>query len=339
MRPPKPAVRPVVWSPPPRDERARAATSRTPLPAVRVLPLPAAGPEDVLCTPDGDVLTGLVDGRVVRVTPAGEVSEVGRTGGRPLGLEWLPDGRVLVCDGARGLLALDASTGAVEVLASSFAGEPFAFCNNAAVADDGTVYFTDSSRTFGVATWRGAVLEHREDGRLLRRTPDGALDVVAEGLEFANGVALAADGSWVAVAQTSGYTLERVDLTGPTPGRRTRFVDLPGFPDNISSGTDGLVWVAMAGRRNPLLDRLHAADPRWRRALWRVPQALQPGPDDMAWVMAFGEDGRLVHDVQGKVSGFRMSTGVREQGGRVWLGSLVSSSVAWFSLDEVGGAA
>ncbi len=115
----------------------------------------------MLCTPDGDALTGLADGRLVRVTPAGDITEVARTGGRPLGLEWLPDGRMLVCDGARGLLAVDLGSGRVQVLVGGLDGEPFAFCNNAAVTHDGTVYFTDSSRTFGVGSWRGAVLEHR----------------------------------------------------------------------------------------------------------------------------------------------------------------------------------
>ncbi|WP_426560380.1 SMP-30/gluconolactonase/LRE family protein [Angustibacter sp. McL0619] len=299
---------------------------------MNVLPLPGKGPEDVLCTPDGDVLTGLADGRLLSVTPSGTVRELAQTGGRPLGLEWLPDGRVLVCDGARGLLALEIATGRLEVLADSLDGERFAFCNNAAVAADGTIYFTDSSRRFGIATWRGAILEHAGDGRLLRRSPDGSLDVLCDGLEFANGVALSADESWVAVAQTGGYTLERVDVSG-TRGRE-RFVDLPGFPDNISTGSDGLVWVAMAGSRNPLLDRLHSGNPRVRHAVWSVPQRLQPAPPRMAWVMAFDESCTLVHDFQGSVPGFSMCTGVREQSGRVWMGGLEAMSVAWFEVEQ-----
>jgi sugar lactone lactonase YvrE len=280
------------------------------------------------------VLTGLVDGRVLQVSRDGQVVEVARTGGRPLGLEWLPDGRVLVCDAVRGLLALEPSSGRFEVLADSVDGERFAFCNNAAVSSDGTIYFTDSSRRFGVDTWRGVVLEHAGDGRLLRRTPDGALDVVCDGLEFANGVALSADESWAAVAQTGGYSLERVTLAGASQGHRERFVDLPGFPDNIATGSDGLVWVAMAASRNRLLDRLHPAHPRLRDAVWRVPQRLQPGPDRMAWVMAFDETGTLVHDRQGPVDGFFMTTGVRERDAVVWMGSLQASAVAWFELGE-----
>jgi hypothetical protein len=113
-------------------------------------------------------------------------------------------------------------------------------------------------------------------------------------------------------------------------GRLERFADLPGFPDNISTGSDGLVWVAMASRRNPLLDRLHPAHPLLREVVWRIPARLQPQPTAMAWVMAFDTDGTLVHDRQGSVDGFSMATGVREVDGTVWMGSLEASAVAAF---------
>ena len=89
----------------------------------------------------------------------------------------------------------------------------------------------------------------------------------------------------------------------------------------------------MVATRNPLLDRLHTGHPRARHLVWSVPQRLQPGADRMAWVMAFDESGTVVHDFQGPVPGFFMCTGVREQDGRVWMGSLEATSVAWF---EVG---
>lgn len=333
----RPALHPVRWQPPQLTERARQSSSAVPLGSVRVLPVPGVGPEDVLITRDGDVLTGLADGRVVRVEGGstgadgrGVVHLVAHTGGRPLGMEWLPDGRVLVCDCPRGLLAVDVATGAVEVLLGDVGGRAMTFCNNAAVAPDGTIWFTDSSTRFGVDHWRGDVLEHSGAGRLLRRDPEGAVDVVLDGLQLANGVALAADGSFLVVAQTGAYSLERVQITGERAGERERFVDLPGFPDNVSTGSDGLIWVAVASSRNPLLDRLHRAPGALRKVVWRVPERLQPQPAQMAWVMAFDDGGRVVHDRQGSVPGFHMATGVREAAGTVWMGSLVSSSIASF---------
>ena len=116
-----------------------------------VVPVPGYGAEDVVVDDDGMVYTGTDDGAVFRVRPDGaRIDRVGHTGGRPMGLELMPDGRLLVCDAHRGLLALDPATGRVEVLTDLVHGRRMAFCNNAAVHSDGTVYFSDSSRRFGV---------------------------------------------------------------------------------------------------------------------------------------------------------------------------------------------
>ena len=75
----------------------------------RVIPVPGAGAEDVVVAtsgPDeGSVFTGTEDGAIFRVSPDGDrIDRVAHTGGRPLGIEFAPDGRLLVCDAARGLL-------------------------------------------------------------------------------------------------------------------------------------------------------------------------------------------------------------------------------------------
>src|SRR6478735_12579379 len=92
---------------------------------LRVVPVPGHGAEDVVVDPEGWVYTGTADGSVFRVRPdGGRIDRVGDTGGRPLGLELLPDGRLLVCDAHRGLFALDTDTGALETLATEADGRP-----------------------------------------------------------------------------------------------------------------------------------------------------------------------------------------------------------------------
>ena len=104
---PRRRLEPVVWQPPKADPRSRVRRSDPALPPLRLVPVGGPGPEDVLLDDAGRMLTGLADGRIQRVDPAGTAaSTVARTGGRPLGLEWLPDGRLLVCDAERGLLAV-----------------------------------------------------------------------------------------------------------------------------------------------------------------------------------------------------------------------------------------
>ena len=299
-------------------------------PSFTVHPVPSMGAEDVLVGPDGTVWTGTEDGAIWALDPAaGTTRRVADTGGRPLGIELLPGGDLLVCDADRGLLQVSPVNGDVEVLLDRVDGAPMRFCNNAAVAADGTIWFSDSSLHYGVARWKDDFVQHTRTGRLIRRDPDGTVTVVLDGLAFANGVALAADESYVAVAECRGRTVVRLWLTGPRAGERDHLVtDLPGYPDNISRGSDGLIWVTVASPVDPLVERLGSAPMVLRRAVTRIPEALQPKPKRTIRVQAYDDAGRLVHDLDIDHPGYHMVTGVREHDGRVWMGSLHEPAVA-----------
>lgn len=330
-----PSLRPVRWFPPPPPPRAQQTTGARPLPDLRVFDLPGQGPEDVLVDPDdGTVLTGLVDGRVLRVSPDdGTVAHVADTKGRPLGLEWLDGGRLLVCDAKRGLLAVDPRDGDVETLVTTAGGRPVTFCNNAAVATDGSIWFSDSSARFGIDTWKGDLLEHSGTGRLLRRDASGSVDVVVDGLQFPNGVALAGAPERILLAETGAYSVSSVRPEDDPAETVPLLTNLPGFPDNMAAGTDGLVWVAMASPRNRLVDRLASLTGTLRRLVWALPDAVRPQPANYVWVVALEPDtGRVVHDLQGTHPAFGMTTGVREHHGTVWMGSLTGSTIACFDV-------
>ena len=299
-----------------------------------VHPVPAMGAEDVLVGPDGTVWTGTEDGAIWALDPAtGSTRRVSDTGGRPLGIELLAGGDLLVCDAERGLLRVDPTSGEVAVLLDRVDGRPMKFCNNAAVAADGTIWFSDSSLHHGVDQWKDDFVQDTRTGRLLRLDPDGTVTVVLDGLAFANGVALAVDESYVCVAETRGRAVVRLWLTGPRAGTRDHLVaDLPGYPDNISRGSDGMIWVTLASPVDGLVERLGSAPLVLRKAVTRIPEALQPKPRRTIRVRAYAADGRLVHDVDIDHPGYHMVTGVREHDGRVWMGSLHEPSVAVYDL-------
>ena len=301
---------------------------------LHVVPVPGHGCEDVLVTPDGTVHTGTEDGSVWAVSPDGaQVRRVGCVPGRPMGIELLPDGRLLVCDADNGLLALDPADGQVEPLLSRVAGQPLVLTNNAAVAKDGTIWFSESSRVHPLTRWKADLVEDTRTGRLLRRDPDGDVEVVLDGLRFANGVALSPDEAFVCVAQSPGRDVVRHWLSGERAGRTDHLArELPGYLDNIALGTDGLVWVTIASPPDRILERVVTFPRAVRRAVNRVPERLLPGPQRTARVQAYDVDGRLVHDRVLDPSAFHMVTGVREHHGRVWLGSLVEPAVAWFDV-------
>ncbi len=309
-------------------------TTSSSSPSITVVPVPGPGAEDVVVAthgPDeGAVFTGTEDGAIWRVSPDGaKVDRVAETGGRPLGLELDLDGRLLVCDAHRGLLRVDTRSGGVEPVADSVAGVRMVFCNNAAIASDGTVWFSDSSTKYGIEDWKSDFVQNTRTGRLLRRDTDGTITTVLDGLAFANGVALAQDESYVAVAETGARTVVRHWLTGPQAGTRDHLAqDLPGYPDNIARGSDGLVWVTIASPTDPLVERLQRGPMLLRKAVTRIPERLQPAPKQTVRVQAFDDAGTVVHDVDVKTDGYHMVTGVREHDGRVWLGSLHEPAIA-----------
>lgn len=280
---------------------------------------------------DGRVLAGVADGRILRVHPAtGAVETVTRTGGRPLGLEWCADGRLLVCDSERGLLQIDLeSGGTVTTLVAAIDGVPLNFASNVVEAADGTIYFSASTRNFDLDHYLGDLLEHDGTGRLFRRDIDGRVQTLLDGLQFANGVALAPDGSCVVVAETGAYRLTRYWLTGARAGTHDVLVDnLPGFPDNISLGSDGLIWVTLAAPRDRLLDLLLPRPGVLRQLVWLLPDRLKPAPKRAVLVVAVSLDGEVVHDLHAPGDEYSMVTGVVERDGTLYLGSLHETAVA-----------
>ncbi len=135
---------------------------------------------------------------------------------------------------------------------------------------------------------------------------------------------LAPDESWIAVAETAGYCITRVVL-GRRAGRQPRaeiVANMPGFPDNMSRGSDGLLWVALETPRNPLLDWMLPRPPIVRRIAWAMPDAVRPKEKRTVWVQAYRDDGELVHDLQTEHDRFAAATGLVERDGVVWVGSV-----------------
>ncbi len=105
--------------------------------------------------------------------------------------------------------------------------------------------------------------------------------------------------------------------------------NLPGFPDNVSLGSDGLLWVAIAAPRNALLDRLLPLPGVLRLLLWNVPERVRPEATPIAWVMAFDPaDGRRVHDLRATDAGYGFVTAVAERDGTVVVSGLHEDDVA-----------
>lgn len=324
-------VDPLAWQAPDDEGFTRRFVPTGTLADVTRWELPDGhGPEDVAVGPDGRVWAGLADGRLVRWEPDGTGPEtIVSTGGRPLGLKHAPDGRLIVADATRGLLRVDGN-GNVEVLCTEVDGRPLVFTDDLDVADDEVVWFSDASDRFGQPEWKLDMFESRANGRLVSYDlKTGVATTRLDDLYFANGVALSADGTFVLVNETSRYRVRRLWIRGPLAGTTDVLVDnLPGFPDGIARGEDGLFWIALGSPRNALLDQLDE-EPWLRTVLARLPRFAQPAPVRHPVVVAVDGQGRIRHTLSDPDGvAYAVPTNVVVSGGWLWLGSLQETAIA-----------
>lgn len=296
---------------------------------LRTIQVQGNAPEDTLFDSKGNVFTGLKDGNaIVKIDIASNTTTViAEPGGSPLGLDWLPDGRLLVCNSELGLQAVTIDSGMVEVL--PIRGARLHLCNNAHVLSDGTILVSDSSTKFHLDNYPKDLIQNTSTGRLLKIAPDGDAEVLLDGLCFANGVVYLETENAVLVAATGTCEIQRVNLD---TNAVSKFADVDGHPDNMSIGSDGRVWVAVPSVKNETLAKLHKMPLFVRKLASNLPSAFQPKPQLCCRVQVFETDGSLFKQYDGDTETYSLVTGVREMDGRVALGSIEQNSIAIFDV-------
>lgn len=347
-------VEPIAWQAPQAPGYTGAHAQNSRLAGVRQLAIGGEeGPEGMEAGPDGKLYAAVASGAIVRLNADGSGFEKwADTGGRVLGIDFDAGGRLIAADAMRGLLAIgpDAKP---ELLADSLAGDPIRYANSVAAAKSGRIYFTDSSRRFGAKEWGGTfnasvhdVMEHSATGRLLEYDPaTRRIRTVMRDLCFANGVALSMDETRLFVVETCEYRVWIVDPTandlsakaapGGTPQAKILLSNLPGFPDNLTRGRDGRIWLGLTKPRGAAVDKL-SGQPFLRKVVMRLPKSLWPIPPAYGHVIAFDDAGKIVADLQDPSGKYPETTGVLETADRLYIQSLHAKSLAWLPKAEAG---
>jgi sugar lactone lactonase YvrE len=325
-------VRPVAWTPSPAPSLSSGvyATNQRLKGVERVGPADIEGPEALLLE-DNALITGLHDGRLIQTSLDGKDTKVlADTGGRPLGLARHPSGFLVIADGVKGLLSLD-TEGRLISLTTEAADVPFGFTDDVAIDKSGHyAYFSDASSRWGYGKDGEAIIEHGGDGRLLRYDfQTGKTLVLLDKLEFANGVTLGPDDSFVLVNETGAYRITRFWLSGPKAGTHDVFIDnLPGLPDNLAFNGRDRFWVALYAPRNALLDAT-APHPFVRKMIVRALAVLPKPVEKRAFALGLDLDGKVIANLQDAGNGnYSPITTVREYGDWLYLGSLKAMNMA-----------
>lgn len=328
-------LEPAEWTPPPVAPLEGPYAVNDRLTPVEWWAKDLIGPEAITVAPDGSLVAGLKDGRVVKLTVGRDTPEVlFDTKGRPLAIAFHPDGRLIVCDAHAGLLAYSAD-GKVETLATGYGGTSFRFVDDLAITKEGVIYFSDASARHSIERFTEDLIEHQTTGRLMKYEPaTKTLSLVADGFAFLNGVALSEDESFLVVSETGAYRLWRIGLTGERAGKKELFTDsLPGFPDNVRRATSRPgFWVAIGSPRKPEMDFM-APYPRLRRIVGALPKALQPKPARHSYVLLVDPSGQPVESFQHVApDSYSPIACATEHDGWLYLGSFAREGVARFKL-------
>ncbi|GAB5895228.1 SMP-30/gluconolactonase/LRE family protein [Mycolicibacterium mageritense] len=164
------------------------------------------------------------------VTLGGAITTLSVPGHAPSGLGFRPDGTLLIVSTERRqVLRYDGDT--VDVLADVSALVPAAL-GDLVIDGHGRTYVGSQARSGGV---------------IVRIDPDGTARVVAEHLDFPNGMAITPDGTALIVAESTGRRLSAfaVGADGDLSDRRVFAEGLDGPPDGIAIDAEGGVWTAL----------------------------------------------------------------------------------------------
>ncbi len=328
-------ITPGAWTPPTAPALAGQYEQNTRLATVERLSLgDGHKPEDVALDAQGRIYAGFEDGRIVQLQPDGTQPRVfANTQGRPLGLAFDGAGNLIVTDAIKGLLLIGPA-GEVKVLATEAEGVKFGCLNDLDVAADGTIYFTEASHKYLMSEFEKDIIEHQPNGRLLVFDPQTQKPrTLLKGLYFANGVAVSPDQTFVLVAETGKYRIQRLWLKDPKEGMVDTFIDnLPGFPDGLSSNGRDKFWLALVTPRQTVFDKV-LPHPFLRKVIVRLPKFLQPAPERYSFVVSIDSQGRVVDNLQnGSSDCYAQIANVVERDGKLYFGSIGEDTIGRFSL-------
>lgn len=286
------------------------------------------GPEDYALSADGTVYFGLLSGDIAYLDKQGKIQTWVNTQGRPLGIEFDGQGNLIVADAFLGLLSIDPN-GKIQTLVTEIDGIALNYADDVDVAANGKIYFSDASTKFHAkqyGTFAASMLdinEHGGHGRLLEYDPVTKQTItLADGFNFANGVAVSHDQQWVLLNETGTYQVLKVGIAESNKGQVETLIDnLPGFPDNISRGSNGVYWLGLVSPRSQALDAL-SGSAFLRKIVQRLPEFMRPKAKHFGHIVAINDQGDVVHNLQDPLGMYGHTTGALEVGNELYVSSL-----------------
>lgn len=284
--------------------------------------------------------------------------------GRPLGGKFAKDGTLYIANTLLGLTRVRFAKNerlVVELVASKVKiGEEwsaFRYTNDIDIGPKtGCVYFTDSTDIapdrIGTYSWdtlyasKLDLMKGKKTGRLLRYNPKTEnVDILADGIWFANGVAVDKDETFVMIVETFSSRVLKYHLTDKVKKGTVEVMveGFPGYPDGADcSFATGKCYSALPSSQVKVINLMQKlpnyTDLLPRALMMLLPRSLAPKVTKYGGVVEiFPEDtkkngygSRILQDPWGEDITFL--TGVTESGGKLYLGSLKNDYIGVYEL-------
>ena len=304
------------------------------------------GPEDVILDRHDNLYAGSRHGDIIRfLAPDYERMEVfAHIGGTPLGMAFDRNDNLYVCIGGMGLYRVtperkvEKATDETNRSYTSINDDSrLRLADDLDIADDGRIFFSEATVRFEMHEWATDGLEARGNGRIICYDPNtGKTHTVIRDLIFPNGVCIASDRQSFLFAETWNCSVKRHWFDGPKSGQTETVLDnLPGFPDNINTSSDGNYWMSLVGMRCPALDLAWKMPGFRNRMAKRVPRDEWLFPNiNTGCVLKFNEKGEVLEtmwDLGGQ--NHPMITSMREHRGYLYLGGIMNNRVGRLKLE------
>ena len=290
-------------------------------------------PEDVAVGRDGRVYATDPHVGAREILPDGSLRSIGETvcPGCCNGISMDLDNRILLAnlgahEGVAGPLErLDPITGHREVMLTEVEGRKLTSCNYPMIDRTGNIWCTNS---IAAENFERLAEKRAHDGFIFVLRADGTSSIVADGIGFANGLAMSADEKCLFCCQTFGSNILRYPvLPGGRLGPGEQYGPLLGpreepsvgataraslhYPDGCAFDVEGNLWVALfwvnkvvaitpKGELVTLID-----DPE--RKVLKSPANMTFGGEDMKDVYIGGLEMNYVVKLRSPVAGMKLA--------------------------------
>lgn len=299
------------------------------------------GPEDIIFDKQGNLYTGVhnesfTDGKILKIDTSGNSEVFYEAGSWVAGLHFDEKGNLIALSHREGLISISQDKSVTVLAKTDESGRPFLIPNGLDIADNGMIYFSNTSEISPYSTKYGRkiIMEMRPLGGLYQYSPKtGQVKTLINGSYFANGVVVSKDQRYLLMAETTKYRVLKYWLVGEKAGETEIFIDnLPGFPNGISIREDGSYWLGFSTKRNEALDKIH---PKvgMKKIVYSLPEFMQPKADPFAMVLNISEQGVVLSslfDTKGTI--LKEAGSVKEHNGFLYLGGDLNPYITKYKL-------